>query len=424
MLNRQTIFTFLMVLISITGLYAQKNHSSPFSYFGIGDIYQSGLAQNRSMGGLGIGTNSSYYLNGINPAGLAAMDTMSFTFEFGASGVYSILQTESISEPSLNGNIDYLAVGFPITKWLKTSVGFIPLSKVGYSLQEDIDIVDGEENLFTLQRRISGEGGINEFYLSNSITFFKKLSLGIHLAYDFGYIENSITDLPTEANNSVSSYQELKKTSVKDFSYSFGLQYTDKINEKSSFTLGLVMGLENPLKTTTSLSQKSYTTGHNADTLNYESNTGGKINMPAYYGFGASYRTEKITVGADFQITKWSEIDVFNSPYTFKDAQRLIVGMEYIPRPRTANKYIQRMRYRLAGKYESSYMQIKGEQMKEVGITFGVGLPMKRSKSTLNLTFDIAKRGTFQSDVLSQTYFKFNIDLSLHDIWFIKRKYD
>jgi hypothetical protein len=202
------------------------------------------------------------------------------------------------------------------------------------------------------------------------------------------------------------------------------LQYSDKINENSSFVIGAVLGVENTLNTSTSLTQISKSTGHLSDTLNYETNTGGEIRTPAFYGFGASYRTEKITIGADFQITKWSDVKVFNSPDTYSDAQRLIVGLEYIPRPRTASKYIHRMRYRLAGKYESNYMKIKGEQLKEVGITFGVGLPMKRSKSTLNLTFDIAKRGTFQSDVLSQTYFKFNIDLSLHDIWFIKRKYD
>jgi hypothetical protein len=425
MLNRQHFFTLLLILMCSASVFAQKNHSSPFSYYGIGDIYTSGLAHNRSLGGLGIGTNSSFYLNGINPAGLAAMDTMSFTFEFGASGVYSVLNTPSISEPSINGNIDYLAIGFPITRWWKTSVGFMPLSKVGYNLTENIEVLDGEETLFTLNRTIGGEGGLNQVYWSNSIQFFKKLSLGANLAYNFGFIENTIADVPTEPNATISEYKEFKRTSISDLYYSFGLQYSEKLSDNNRFTVGAVYGVEKALNTTTSLTQLSKTKSiSDSDTLNYESNTGGAINMPSYYGFGLSYSTPKLTIGADYRKTNWSNIEVFNSPFKYEDTHKAIVGLEYIPKPRTASKYYQRMRYRLAGKYETSYMQIQAEQMKEVGITFGVGLPMKRSKSTLNLTFDIAKRGTFQSDVLSQTYFRLNIDLSLHDVWFIKRKYD
>jgi len=141
-------------------------------------------------------------------------------------------------------------------------------------------------------------------------------------------------------------------------------------------------------------------------------------------GLGFSLSSEKITVAMDYRYTAWSNVSIPYKDEKYLDAHRFILGAEYIPKRRSATKYIQRMRYRLATKYETSYMQINNQSLKEIGITFGVGLPMKRSKSTLNLSFDIGRRGTFQSDILTQSYFQFNLDLSLHDIWFIKRRID
>lgn len=404
---------------------AQQTHSSPYSYIGVGDVYTSGLAYNRSLGGLGVGTRSSFYLNSINPAALSAMDTMSFTFEFGASGVYSILETPTVNEPSFNGSIDYMAIGFPITRWLKTSVGFMPFSKVGYNLTEQVEAMDGDENLFTLQRDIKGEGGINQLYLSNSVMFLKKFSLGLKLTYIFGQIKNTTTDSPQTSDPSISGYTEELTTRVSDVGYSFGLQYHDKINEKYKFTIGGIYGVENSLGTSTSVLMQSYSTGHPADTLFISDDIESSVNLPSFFGLGFSIGSEQIMIGFDYHYTAWSNVSIGNKTEEYLDAQRFIFGAEYIPKPRTATKYIHRMRYRLAGKYEKSYMQINKQQLKDVGITFGVGLPMKRSKSTLNISFDIGKRGSFQAeDALTQSYFKVNFDLSLHDVWFIKRKFD
>ncbi len=423
LIKNKLVLLVLGVVLSVSS-FAQETHSSPYSYIGIGDIYTSGLAYNRSLGGLGIGIQSSFYLNGINPAALSAMDTMSFTFELGASGIYSILQTPSFTESSFNGTIDYLAVGFPITHWLKTSVGFTPFSKVGYNLTEQVQAMDGADDLFTLERKIKGEGGINQFYMSNSILFFHKLSLGVKLGYVFGQIKNSTTDSPKTNDQGISGYSEDLTSQISDFSYSFGLQYHDKLNEKYHFTLGGIYGLENPLKTKTSVLMKSYSTGHPADTLFMSDDIGNSIKLPSFVGFGLSVNSDKIMIGFDYHYTMWNNISLAYKEEEYLDAQRLIVGAEYIPKSRTATKYIHKIRYRLAGKYETSYMKINNQQLKDIGITFGVGLPMKRSKSTLNLTFDIGRRGTFQTETLSQTYFKFNLDFSLHDIWFIKRRFD
>lgn len=417
----------LIILLSATFLSkAQQTHSSPFSFIGLGDMNQSGLAYNRSLGGLGIGLRSSHYLNGINPAGLSAMDTLSFTFEFGASGVNNIVESSNSSESTLGGAIDYLAIGFPITKWLKSSIGFVPYSQVGYNLTEFVDVNDGVEDIFTLQRDIQGEGGINSFYMSNSLMLFKNLSLGFTVSYLFGQISNTTTDVPEVNNSSISTYAEQMNIQISDLGYSVGLQYHDKINEKYSYTVGGIFGMENSLNSTSTLLRRSFSIGHPAggDTLLWENEVERDINLPTFFGLGFSITNQKLMVGVDYKNTLWSQAEIGINNETYFDAQSLIVGAEYIPKPRTATKYVHRMRYRLAGRYENSYMKIYDQQLKEVGITFGVGLPMKRSKSTMNLSLDIGRRGTFESESLSQTYFRFKIDLSFHDVWFLQRKYD
>ena len=418
-------YSILLILISLSSLVnAQQTHTSPYSYIGLGDIYNSGLAHNRSLGGLGIGTRSSYYLNGINPAGLSAMDTMSFTFEFGASGVYNILETSNLKEPTYNGSIDYMALGFPITRWLKTSVGFTPFSKVGYSLTEEVNALDDQGNeLFSLNRTIKGEGGLNKVYLSNSVQLFNNFSLGLTVSYIFGKRENTTVDSPEGINASVSGYSELIKTKISDFSYSFGFQYHDTISKNLKYTIGAIYGNKTKLEESMTVTMRSYSTGHPTDTLLYQDNLISSVSLPTFFGFGFSMGSDKLMYGVDYTQSLWSLVSLEGQP-KYANSQSFIVGMEYLPRPRTATKYYQRIRYRLAGKYELSYMKINSDQLKDLGITFGIALPMKRSKSTLNLSLDMGRRGTFNNDVLTQTYFKFNIDLSMHDIWFIKRKYD
>ncbi|MBN2667922.1 MAG: hypothetical protein JXR60_01730 [Bacteroidales bacterium] len=401
---------------------AQGTHTSPYSFLGIGDINDDGLSMNRSLGGLGIGINSSYGLNGLNPAGISQMDTMSFTFEFGASGIYKYTQTSTSSEGKFNGNIDYLAIGFPTTKWLKTSFGMMPYSKVGYNLIENVDVYDGSEYLFTIQRKNSGEGGINNLFLNNAITVYKNFTIGIQLQYLFGHIQKTLEDTPAETNNSVAEYTEERHLVINDFNYSFGLQYHQPIKNKTGFTIGGVFGLDNKIKTQNQIYQKSESS--NIEIVLNDNRTTEEITAPMFYGFGLSVFTESWLIGADFKTTLWSQSSLSSAEYPLNNSINAVIGAEYIPRPRTANNYIQRMRYRLSARYQNSYISINDKSLTDLGITFGVGLPMKRSKSTINIGIDVGQIGVIDNTVLSQYYARFRLDISLHDVWFVKRKYD
>ena len=85
----------LFTLIS----FAQQGTSSPYSFYGIGDVKFRGTAENRAMGGLTIYTDS-IHLNFQNPASYSNLKLT--TFSLGGTYLTTDLSTNKQSEKALN----------------------------------------------------------------------------------------------------------------------------------------------------------------------------------------------------------------------------------------------------------------------------------------------------------------------------------
>ena len=58
-------------------------------------------------------------------------------------------------------------------------------------------------------------------------------------------------------------------------------------------------------------------------------------------------------------------------------------------------------------------------------MSFGLGLPLGRKLSSLNLGSEFGKKGTTDNNLIQENYFNFRLSLSLTDTnWFQKRKID
>ena len=121
---------FLFTLVS----FAQQATSSPYSFYGIGDVKFKGTAENRAMGGLTI-FSDSIHLNFQNPASYPALKYT--TFSIGGSYLTTKLKTSSQEENARRSAMDYLAVGIPMGK-LGAGFGLMPYSSVGYNIQNII----------------------------------------------------------------------------------------------------------------------------------------------------------------------------------------------------------------------------------------------------------------------------------------------
>ena len=67
---------------------------------------------------------------------------------------------------------------------------------------------------------------------------------------------------------------------------------------------------------------------------------------------------------------------------------------------------------------------LDGQQINDFGISFGVGLPVYRSNSTINVSAEFGRRGTKQNNLVLEKYAKLNLSVNLYDVWFIKRRFD
>ena len=82
------ILVSIMLVAFGTGVFAQSGANSlysPYSVFGIGDLYTQGTAYNKTMGGIGIAGRDVRYINYVNPAAIAARDTLSVMFDVSLS---------------------------------------------------------------------------------------------------------------------------------------------------------------------------------------------------------------------------------------------------------------------------------------------------------------------------------------------------
>ena len=79
------------------------------------------------MGGVGFGLRSSKQINPMNPASYSCMDSLTFLFDFGASGQLSWFDDGVNKQHNINGNVEYIAMQFPIHKRIAMSVGILPL---------------------------------------------------------------------------------------------------------------------------------------------------------------------------------------------------------------------------------------------------------------------------------------------------------
>lgn len=57
----------VLCFVGASSAFAQQNNSSPYSFYGLGDTKFKGTAENRSMGSIGVLTDS-IHLNLQNPA--------------------------------------------------------------------------------------------------------------------------------------------------------------------------------------------------------------------------------------------------------------------------------------------------------------------------------------------------------------------
>lgn len=407
-------------------LYAQFNNAttSPYSRYGLGDLESYSFGRTTAMGGAALASRYALQLNTANPASYSAIDSLNFMFEFGMQGYFTSYKTDISSMKSNDINFNYFMMGFRITNWMAASLGLVPYSNVGYNVQ----VVGDVENTGAYKTTYYGEGTISDAMFGLAIQPLKNVSVGANLNYRFGNLKRSSELLFAESD--LYLLQRYSTLRLRDFGLEFGVQAILPMTDDRQLVLGVVF--ENKPQYTGAVSdivQKNLSFGGSAydqDTLFYQSEEKGKIIFPTTFGIGLSYGKKDVyEINVDYYHQQWSNATFFGSPSQFlTDLNKFAIGAEWIPEKYSIRNAFKRVAYRAGFKYEQTYHIFNGHQINSFGITFGFGIPLYRSNSTINVAAEIGKRGTTSYNLVLENYAKVNLSANLHDLWFIQRKID
>lgn len=419
-----------VILFSVsTTVLAQGRVGSPYTRYGIGDVTTSTLTRNNSMGGVSYTLPYNNGINYINPAAVADIDTLTFIFDFGLNGgvrMYSIDEPSS-SQSKSDIHLSHMNFGFAVTKWWKAAVGVSPFSDVGYSIVSNDTSLNVDKNYL-----FAGDGGVTKVFLTNAFSPFKDFEIGVTASYIFGKIYQSNAIVFNDDTGAYLNVFEQNEIRVNDFTFDAGIKYDFEVNDKNSLTIGAVYGYNPQLNATrSSIVYNTLSTGGTAitDTVFYADDEVGKIGLPQKIGLGIGYNYDnKLYLGIDYSMQDWKGAQFFGEIDELNNGSFLSFGGEYVPagRQKSAFKYWQAVSYRGGVHFNQNYMNLSTGQtpINDFGISFGLGLPMKHSKTSFNVSLELGQRGSLDNGLVKENYAIIGLNFNLAEMWFVKRKFD
>lgn len=459
---------FLLLILGGKSVTAQEN--SPYSRYGIGDIFPSQNVSTRAMGGLSTIYRNYQNINFNNPASYGQLSLnlgngAHVTYDIGVSYEGRTLKSaDGTSFKSNNLLPSYFSFGLPVSK--KKDVGVViglrPVSRISYGIissgrftAQQVSTKDSFRTIY------EGSGGLNQAFLGVGKSFgadvFARqgnkinLKLGANLAFNFGRKENNTN---TEiVNDSVLFYgsQHANVTTFNGLGIEFGgmidFVVAEKMKDKKPvsmqvLTIGATGAFKQKLNATQDIERKTAsfdgsTAAYTIDSI-YTNTTSGEVVLPAKASFGAALQKVAFNQdgGSAWTLGVQYDMQLWGSQYRFMGATDKVInswtariGGEFTPSV-MSNSYLSLVTYRLGFFTGDDYINADGNKLKITGITAGFSFPLlsKRGSYTnqftrINTAFEWGKRGRAVNNV-TENYFRVSVGLALSDIWFYKRKYD
>ncbi|MBN2598814.1 hypothetical protein [Labilibaculum sp.] len=406
--------SILLVLVSgVHVCFAQNNTSSPYSYYGLGELNQVGFGQASGFGGTSLSFRNRSYLSVDNPAALTAIDSLKFIFNVGVSSKISNLNQSGNSDVLYDNNLSGVSLGFRVSHKIASAVSLVPYTSMGYNISS-LEKVNGSSDYY--QRILSGSGGLNQFVISNGIALTKKLSLGVNAIYLFG--NNSANETITIGNTYNITVEKLISKGIYG---NIGMQYQDSFTKDWEITIGAKF---QPKVQVAAKKKENVSNSGSGNVIDNDVLNKGSFDVPMTYGFGLGFtKNKQLWLGADYLHEKWSETKIFKKSSALADRNRYSVGMNYIANDGYATKFLKKLTYRFGAFYDTGYIVNDIDRIKSKGVSFGLGIPMAQNKGAINLSFEFGQMGTADNNNVREDYGRVTIEMSLFETWFLKRKY-
>ncbi len=440
---RKIFNTIIILLLAAASVSAQSNSNSPYSRFGIGISELQGSGRNFALGGAGVALTAPFDINTVNPASYAVFkypenssfellykdvkkpNGRPFVFQVGARGLRTDIFDGDLAVSKYNTNLVSFTGKFQLQNYWAMSFGLQPVSSVGYSVSETDTVTSGDYSA-VFNNKYSGAGGLNSLYWGNSF-YFKGLSIGVNASYIFGPLSQTSTSVMTATEYAVVT-TDLRRINVSDFSFRGGFQYTnDTIFGKFGFTIGAFAENKAQLNALqTRFVQRDIIQSGRAltDTLVNDTIAEGTVGFPLQYGVGLALHSKSLIVTADYTISDWSDVSMIGvGTGTFSKSERISAGIEFTP-DATSKSFFKTVNYRVGAHTGTSNFSFGGNEITEQGMSVGLGIPVSKSLTFINLAFEVGKFGNPATNLIYENYYKVHLYFNTGAIWFQKRKFN
>lgn len=444
-------YKWLLILLSFSyalPVWSQNGINSPFSQYGLGF---SNMPYNipviSAMGGVAYTKSASNMVNPFNPASYAAVRMESFVFDMGLSFDLSTFRDSQQKAFDADGNIGYLSIAFPFTKWWKTSIGVMPVSDVNYRTVNVSSINPGGE----VSTIYEGVGGVSQFFwghgfniLGGSDNSKPQLRAGFNLNLLYGS-DTSVVTFDFKGNDSTyfMDSRRQKNSLIRGITFDLGLQYEQPVAQDYRLCFGL--NIKPGRKINIRENALVYTFVANAaieymrDTIfptDDDSEFESTIEQPFTTGVGLSFqRNNQWLIALDATIAPWSGFKYtsgLNNPIfgtsalRYSNNQRYALGFQLLGDP-NASSYLRRITFSAGTHYESGRLSLQltdgsDFRLNEWGFGIGASLPMRKGRSVLNISASYSSLGSV--DLLRRDLFMIGVSVGSCESWFVKRKFN
>jgi hypothetical protein len=432
----------LLVLFSITvvSVHSQDLTKSPYSALGIGDLQFGGNALQSALGQSSQGFRRSGDINCLNPASYGSLKYT--TFEAGYKYSLGTIGDNTSSSSIDNYSFGYLNVGIPISQKHRWAIAFglQPYSSVGYNVSSNVDISKGagsygylsNQNIYANEKTV-GRGGISKCYFGTGIAIFRDLSIGINASYLWGQLQN-VKSIYIDQSYNLYNLEETNNTYVGGFSFDYGVQYHKILKDKNNnpkykIVLGTTLNMATSINSSKDYNARTMGVGgilNTKDTILNQGNSSGILNLPFAIKSGFSFEeTDHWMICGDMNIANWSQYQLFGATdLSLKDNIGFSLGALYTPvKFDVQSNYFNHIEYRIGARYDNGYLTISGTPITTTGVSAGLGLPVGKYKSKVNVTAEYFVRGTTNNSLIQESYFRIILGITFTDKWFDRYKY-
>jgi hypothetical protein len=441
------ILIFITTLLSTFQLSAQAivresneyRTGSVYSYRALGSPIDLRSANTAGMGLSGVAIYNGVAANYANPA---IWSRTVFSLGNGTMRVQTI-DAKDQNSTATNGLLD--AINFqlvlPIKKnKLGVSASLSSISRKNYAYFND-GVISGESigsttDLFYLNDN-KGEGGLSKVELGVGYSVSKNVSIGYAPAIIMGFFENSVA---TSFSNPI--YRPLTyEFTERQFglAHRFGVYAFKNGVFQTSDLVSFGLNLELPVnltskdKVTATYTVLQGTTG-NERTLQRETDLAvdgrsgeGTMRLPLKVETGVLYqKTPALAFSAEWLYQPMSNFEdrLGNIDPLLTDRNRFAGGVQWLPTLNPRNKkFFKSLQYRAGLSYDTGYLTINSTAITTKSVHFGLSIPAKNSRSSVDLAFEYGLRGTTANNLVEERFWNIKMSFNLAELMFFDRRF-